>query len=166
MNARRQDGFVLVGVLAALALVALAAVNTAQSLADARRREAEEQLLFVGREYRAAIESYWLGSPGAVKTLPARAEDLLLDPRYPQPRRHLRKLYADPLDPARPLAFVRQGPALLGVYSQAPGRPFRQTGFLAAESAFEGARSYAEWRFTFTPPVRTSPQTPNTKSKP
>lgn len=164
MRGGRQRGFVLVGVLVALALVALGAVHTAQRLADARRREAEEQLLFVGRAYRAAIESYWLSSPGAVKTLPVRPEDLLLDPRFPEPRRHLRQLYADPLDPARPLAFVRQGAALLGVYSQAPGQPFRRTGFLAGESAFEGANRYADWRFTFTAPVRISPQTPSKSS--
>lgn len=148
----RRDGFVLLGVLVSLALITLFAAAAGQRLADRRQRDAEAELLFVGEQYRQAIASYWAVSPGGVHTLPTRVEDLLLDSRFPQPRRHLRRPYADPLAPKQPWGLVRSGVAILGVFSQAAGEPFRQSGFDDAERDFEGARSYAGWRFTFRAP--------------
>ncbi|CAD5373341.1 Type II secretion system protein [Rubrivivax sp. A210] len=143
----RERGMVLMGVLVALALAALLAAQAGQRLADTRQREAEEELLFVGDQYRRAIESYWLQSPGGRRNLPRRVDDLLNDTRFPVPRRHLRKAWADPLEPGRPWGLVRQGEGLVGVYSEAPGTPFRQAGPELGLPGFEGASRYADWRF-------------------
>lgn len=142
-----QQGLVLIGLLVALMLAALAAVNIGQRMVDQRLRERESDLLWVGGQYRRAIESYWRQSPGNVRTLPARLEDLVQDPRFPQARRHLRKLYADPMAPDRPWGLVKQGNALLGVYSQAEGEPMKRANFDDADSAFGNAASYSAWRF-------------------
>ncbi len=150
---RRRHGFVLVGVLIVLALAALAAVQTGQRLADARQRANEAELLFVGEQYRAAIQSYWRQSPGAVRSWPARLEDLVEDHRFPVPRRHLRKLYADPLAPATPWGLVNHGGALIGVYSRAEGTPFRQAGFNSVQLGFDAAQQYADWRFVASLPL-------------
>jgi hypothetical protein len=104
-------------------------------------------LLFVGEQYSQAIESYWRKSPGGIRKLPAQIDDLIEDRRFPQPVRHLRKRFVDPLAPSQEWGLVRQGSALIGVYSQARGEPFRTTGFAADRSAFEGARSYSDWQF-------------------
>ena len=60
-----QRGFVLIGLLVALTLAAIAAVQTGQRLADSRRQAMEVELLFVGEQYRSAILSYWGGAPGS-----------------------------------------------------------------------------------------------------
>jgi type II secretory pathway pseudopilin PulG len=147
----RQSGLVLVGVMVALALAALGASFVGQRLHDSRVRDAEEDLLWVGEQYRLAIESYWRDTPGGLRTLPTNLEDLVRDPRFPQVRRHLRKLYPDPTAPERAWALVRQGNALMGVHSQSEGEPFRKTGFSDKQPGFDVAKTYAEWQFVFKP---------------
>ncbi|MEQ1686936.1 MAG: type II secretion system protein, partial [Burkholderiaceae bacterium] len=152
--------------LIVLALTALAAVQTGQRLADARQRENEEELLFVGEQYRQAIQSYWRQSPGALRAWPARLEDLLEDTRFPQARRHLRKLYADPISPETGWGLVTQGNAVIGVYSQAEGLPFRQAGFSEGQLGFADAQRYAEWRFVAAAPAVGASGPPSGSPKP
>ncbi len=161
---RNRHGFVLIGVLIALGLTALAAVQTGQRLIDSRRRDSEAELLFVGEQYRQAIASYGRATPGGVRRWPTRLEDLLEDRRFPQPRRHLRKLYPDPLSPESPWGLLNQGSAVIGVYSQAPGTPFRQTGFGSGQRGFENAQTYADWRFVADLPLAVA--APGTPPKP
>lgn len=160
---RPSRGFVLIGVLVVLTLAALAAAQVGQRRAEQRQRDAEEELLFVGEQFRAAIEAYWRDSPPRARALPRNLNDLLLDPRFPQPRRHLRRLYADPMEPGREWGLVRQGGAIVGVYSQAGGEPFRKVGFRDTQVGFENALQYADWRFVArlpaTPPALGKPST-------
>jgi len=143
----------LIGVLIVLALAALGAVQTGQRLIDARQRANEEELLFVGEQYREAIQSYWRASPRGVHSWPVQFDDLIEDRRFPETRRHIRKLFADPMSPQTPWGVVRQGNALIGVYSKASGMPFRQTGFSSLQKGFEDAQTYDAWRFVVS--VRT-----------
>jgi type II secretory pathway pseudopilin PulG len=157
---------VLIGVLIVLALTALAAVQTGQRLADARQRENEDELLFVGEQYRQAIQSYWRQSPGAVRTWPARLEDLLEDTRFQEKRRHLRRLYTDPMSPETAWGLVNQGNAVIGVYSQAEGLPFRQAGFSETQLGFADAQRYADWRFVAAVPAAGAPPAGSPKPNP
>lgn len=173
-----QKGMLLIGVLVFLTLAALTAVNTGQRWFDARQRAAEEELLFVGEQYRQAIESYWREAPNTVHQMPTRIEDLLSDNRFPFPKRHLRKAFLDPLAPHQSLAELRDGATLIGVYSQAEGSPFRQAGFEAQHKGFNQARTYADWKFNYVPPavvapargkapgVKTAPGTPGAPGRP
>ena len=109
------------------------------------------RLLDVGDQYRRAIESYWRSSPGTVRSLPTRLEDLVNDMRFPQPRRHLRKLYPDPVQPEVPWALVKRGNQIIGVSSQSDAAPLRRTGFPPGLEAFTGVGQYSGWRFLFIP---------------
>ena len=93
---RHCAGLVLLAVLLLLALVGLAALVGAEVWATSVQREKEEQLLYVGEQYRRAIDSYWRATPGRVKSLPGSLAVLLEDDRFPMPVRHLRRLYRDP----------------------------------------------------------------------
>jgi len=145
--ASTQRGLLLLGVLVALAIVGAMAAVTTQRWAEARRRDAEEELLDVGLQYKQAIESYAARSPAGQRQWPTRLEDLTSDPRFPHIVRHLRRLYPDPLDPERPWGLIRQGNAILGIYSQSSQTPFRTANFEPALRGFEQATSYSEWRF-------------------
>ncbi|MEY2654893.1 MAG: hypothetical protein RLZZ524_1921 [Pseudomonadota bacterium] len=151
-----QRGMLLLGVLVFLAVGSLGLALVSQRWSDARRRDDEQELLRVGLQYRKAIESYYMRSPGQVKQLPGQIEDLLKDPRFPFTVRHLREAYPDPLAPTQEWGLVRRGTALVGVYSQAPGLPFRQdrlTPWLGYEIRANG---YDEWRFTYAPAASSS----------
>jgi type II secretory pathway pseudopilin PulG len=65
--------------LIALLLMAIAMEGALDVWALQRRRQMEEELLFVGEQYRQAIQSYYLVG----RALPASIDDLLEDKRFP-----------------------------------------------------------------------------------
>lgn len=147
----RQRGVVLMGLMVLLALAGLALLQFTESVAGARQREREAQLLWVGMQYQQALESYYRSTPGLVKHLPVSLEELLRDSRFPNPVRHLRKLYPDPLQPDVPWAILKRGNQIIGVYSRSDDAPMRRSGFPAGLESFEGATQYSAWRFLFVP---------------
>ena len=153
-RAARPHGVALLGLVVLLALGGMVAVNYGQSAHDARLRERETQLLWTGQQFRHALESYYLATPGPVKHLPVHLEDLLRDNRFPQPVRHLRRLYTDPVQPDVPWGLLKRGNQIIGVYSQADGTPFKTTDLGPGLEAAQGASSYADWRFMFVPRVQ------------
>lgn len=150
-GAHRVRGIVLLGLLLCLALASLAVALAAEVWATARQREREAELLFVGEQYRRAIESYWRTSPGPVKTLPKSVDDLLADDRFPMPVRHLRKRYPDPITGGE-LRAIQAGGALTGVFSPSRDAPLKTAGFPARYMHFAASASYDDWRFVFQPP--------------
>ncbi|OGU54204.1 MAG: hypothetical protein A2199_01380 [Hydrogenophilales bacterium RIFOXYA1_FULL_63_33] len=166
-----QSGFTYLFVLMLIALIGmgLAAAGTLWHTESQREREAD--LLFIGDQYRQAIRSYYELDP-AQPRLPQSLDDLLEDNRRPNVVRHLRRAYRDPLTGGE-IALIREPDTkgIVGVYSPAPGRPFKIAGFSAKDEAFKGAKSYAKWRFVFSPSSAvavgpTSPQTPNPTQTP
>ncbi len=145
--ARPVRGAVLLGFLVLLAASGWTVARWGQAAADERQREAEAELLWVGQQYRQAIESYYNATPGGVKKLPVKVEDLLEDKRFPTSRRHLRQPYGDPLRPGEPLKLIIRAEQLVGVRSEARGLPFRRTGFPSGLDKFAEAASYTEWEF-------------------
>ena len=90
-------GFTYVGLLVLIAIIGIATAYTAQVNALVQQRANEEELLFVGRQFAAAFRSYYEATPAGQRPYPAKLEDLLKDPRYPGIRRHLRKIFVDPV---------------------------------------------------------------------
>lgn len=151
-SARRHSGLVLFAVLLLLVLASLGALVGAEVWATAVKREREAELLFVGEQYRRAIESYWRASPGDVKTLPTSLDVLLKDDRFPMPVRHLRRLYPDPIDAGSGWGLVKAGNGILGVYSKSEQGPLKRSGFPPHLIGFDSAPTYRQWRFVFQLP--------------
>lgn len=154
-----QAGFTYLFVLMMIALIGmgLAAAGTLWHTESQREREAE--LLFVGNQYRQAIKSYYENEskPESDKTaprLPQSINDLLQDNRRPDIVRHLRRAYRDPFT-GKPLALIlaSDNKSIVGVFSEASGHPFKTGGFVPEFGTFNGADSYADWRFEFVPPA-------------
>lgn len=156
---RRTHGLVLLALLIFIALAMLWVALASEVWATVRQREREEELLFVGEQYRRAIESYWRASPGAAKTLPVSLEVLLVDDRFPMPIHHLRRMYADPITGGE-MALVREGNAITGVRSTSTDTPRKVAGFPPRYQYFGDAASYDQWRFVFLPPRRGQRSTP------
>ena len=150
---RRTCGVALLALLVALALMGVALLSAAETTALTRQRAREQELLFVGDQYRQAIERfYYAAPPGTPRLLPQTPEQLLLDDRYPQPVQHLRRLYLDPFT-GEPLQWVRQGDRLSGVRSAAQTAPLKRTGFAPLYVGFAAAADVSQWVFLFKPPL-------------
>ena len=139
VKAPPRHGVALLGLLVLLALGGMASLRYGEGAAAARQHDQESRLLWVGNQYRRAIESYYFATPGPAKHLPVRLENLLRDDRFPQPVRHLRKLYPDPLAPDTPWGLLKRGSQIVGVYSQAEGTPFRSVDLGPGLESMQGA---------------------------
>jgi type II secretory pathway pseudopilin PulG len=146
-----QQGIVLLGLLIALAISSIGLMAAADVWATSRQREREQELLFVGGQYRKAIERYYFTTPGQTKALPASLEDLLEDKRFPAPVRHLRRLYADPMTDSSEWGTVLIGSKIAGVYSKSDKTLFKQARFDKDNIGFEGKSMAQEWKFVFMP---------------
>jgi len=150
VTVKRQQGFTLLALLFLVAGlgVAMAALGTVWH--TAAQREKERELLFIGNQYRQAIESFWkMPIPvGTVRRLPKNFDELLSDPRFPNTVRHLRRIYRDPMTVAAEWGLVKDPDGgISGVYSIAEGKPFKVAGFPLVYAHFEAAKSYRDWVF-------------------
>jgi type II secretory pathway pseudopilin PulG len=143
----------LLGLLLMLMLMAIAVLAAAQVWSTVRQREQEQELLFVGEQYRQAIRRYYYAAPSAnARAFPPRLENLLVDDRFAVPMHHLRRLYPDPITGSAEWGLIQVGDRITGVHSLSTGVPLKQTGFAPAQSAFENKQSYQDWTFQFLPP--------------
>jgi type II secretory pathway pseudopilin PulG len=143
----REAGFTYIGLMFAIAITGIALAGIGVLWQMEGRREKEKELLFVGEEYRHAIGSYYSKSPGGDAQFPLKLEDLLLDTRFPNPVRHLRRLYREPMMPDGQWELIRQQGRIIGVVSRSQDLPIKIAGFTPDQEGFEGAVSYTEWRF-------------------
>jgi type II secretory pathway pseudopilin PulG len=140
-------GFTYIWLLLAIAFMAVGLVAVAEVATTAIRRDKEAELLFVGDQYARAISLYRASSPGA-QQYPQKLEDLLVDKRFPNIRRHLRRVYPDPITGNADWGLVRgPGGGIVGVYSRSTTHPLKVSNFPKGYEAFANATSYAEWRF-------------------
>ena len=145
-------GFTYMGLLLLIFLLALSASATVTLGAIVQRRAAEEELLRIGNEMRAAIYSYSRMHIGAGNQFPPSLAALLKDPRFPETRRHLRKIYTDPLTGKAEWGLI-QAPdgGIAGVYSKATAKPIKVGNFAAPLEHFSKAESYQDWKFLVQP---------------
>lgn len=140
-------GFTYLGILLAVAFlgIALAAVGTVWT--TTLRREREAQLLFVGDAFRLAIASYYASG----RQLPQELDDLVEDKRTPLPRRHLRRIYLDPMTGRADWQLLRDPDGgIFGVASSSQRAPLKRANFSPEDAQFEKAACYCEWRFEFS----------------
>lgn len=146
----RHCGFTYIGVLILVALAGVALAGAGTLWSTASKRDKEAQLLFVGDEFRRAIGSYYEGSPGA-KQFPQKLEDLLEDRRVPIVRRHLRKIYLDPMTGTHEWGLVKWADRIIGVHTVSEGKPLKTANFRPEDEEFKGAGAYTDWRFVYKP---------------
>lgn len=144
-----QDGFTYLGLLFFIALLGVATAATIQVGSISQRRAAEEELLAIGKEMRNALISYANATPAGQKRTPNSLHDLIRDPRFPLPRRHLRKVYADPITGKAEWGLVelKQGSGILGIYSLSTAQPIKNGNFEPGLEDLNNKSSFQEWKF-------------------
>jgi type II secretory pathway pseudopilin PulG len=145
-------GFAYVLLLIAISVIGVVASASLHLGSQTARRDAEQSLLSIGREFEQALRAYAAVPTNAASAVTARSprtlEELLKDPRTPSTRRYLRQIYADPLTGRDTWGLVKD-PAgfIVGVYSLADGKPIKQTGFEPSQAGFGEVETYAAWVF-------------------
>jgi type II secretory pathway pseudopilin PulG len=162
-NSNSQAGFTYLGLMIIVMIMGAALAATGTFFSHAAQREKERELLFVGHQFRDAIESYYRRSPGA-SVYPKTLDDLVEDKRFPMPQHHLRRIYRDPVGGSTQWGLVEApgGAGIMGVHSVSQDAPIKSGNFDAADASFEGAAKYADWQFVFKPPEppKAAPPTP------
>ncbi|HEY9101013.1 type II secretion system protein [Chitinimonas sp.] len=145
---RPQTGFSYLALLILLATLGFTASASVLLGSIAQRRQAEQELLFVGAAYREALGSYYLAKPPGQRRYPPNLEALLLDTRFPEPRRHLRKLYPDPITGEANWQLLRHPDGgIMAVASRSPITPIKQDLFEPEDASFRGRQHYTDWVF-------------------
>jgi type II secretory pathway pseudopilin PulG len=143
-----QRGFTYLGLLAFIAISGIALTGVSLVWSTATQREHEEELLFVGQQFRAAIARYRERNQARGDRLPRELTDLLQDDSQIPPQRYLRKVFADPMTGKREWGLIRApGGGILGVHSLSTRAPRRKSGFPTGLAEFADARKYTEWKF-------------------
>ena len=152
MVKRWQGGFTYLTALFVVTILGGGVAVIGEVWGTAAKREKETQLLFVGHEYRKAIERFYLSGPQ--RAYPRTLEDLLKDPRRPGTERYLRRLYPDPITGKNEWGLVKAPDGgILGVHSLSSEAPLRKAGFKVRDAGFERAQSYADWKFVHAAPI-------------
>jgi len=149
---RPERGFTYIGVLVLVVLVGIALASAGEVWHTMQQREKEQELLFIGHQFRLALKRYAISTPGKARRAPLHLEELLRDPRYPGIRRYLRKIYLDPLT-GRPEWGLMTGPGgeIYGVHSLSEDEPLKKDHFDLADKHFEGSMKYSNWVFIYSP---------------
>ena len=144
-------GFTYVGLMVLVAVIGVASAATVSVGDLARRRAAEAELLFVGKQYINAFLAYELNTPeGHASRAPSRLEDLLHDPRHPGTKRYLRQLYPDPITGKADWQLVRApGGGVMGIKS-ASCRATIKRSFPEGDWLYlDGQKRYCDWTFAY-----------------
>lgn len=144
---RAHGGFTYLALLFLVAVLGIASATVAESWATLARREKEQQLLFIGNQYREALRRYHDALPDAPHPYPEKLEDLLRDPRFPDTRRYLRQLYPDPLTGQPDWVLIRRAGRIVALHSRVDAAPIKQEGFAPRDEEFRAAASYRQWVF-------------------
>lgn len=144
----RERGFTYITLLILVAVMGVVLATTGQVWSTAIKREKEQELIFVGDQFRNAIAMYYRNSLGQSARYPMSLEDLLKDPRYPDTRRYLRKIHPDPISNSTEWGLIK-GPKgeILGVHSLSQEEPLKKSNFSIADQSFEGKTQYSDWIF-------------------
>jgi type II secretory pathway pseudopilin PulG len=146
MLPRTQFGYTYLTLLFAVAVVGVGLASASSLWHTAQMREKERELLYVGEQYRKAIEEYYKQG----KTYPRELTQLLRDQRVPGVRRYLRKLYRDPITGKSEWGLVKSPDGgIAGVHSLSEEAPFKQAEFSKAQAEFTGKTKYSDWKFAY-----------------
>jgi len=143
-----QAGFTYIGLLVTVVIIGIMLTLVSRVWSVTEQRERETQLLFAGDQIRTAIASYFASG----HQFPLSLQDLLDDKRSPIAKRHLRRLYFDPMTGTTDWMLVPAAEGgIMGVASKSKLTPIKRTGFTQDDASFEANECYCTWQFIYQP---------------
>ena len=146
---RVQRGFTYFGVLLLVVLIGLMLSAAGEVASQQAQREREAELLFIGHQYRDAIERYFQLN----HHYPTHLDDLVSDANGGIVVTHyLRKRYRDPMAPDTDWIVIgATDGGIQGVSSNSSRTPLKRAGFDPVDVDFDKAEKYTDWAFVYDP---------------
>lgn len=146
------QGFTYLGLIILVAIIGLVGAASLKVGALMQRAAAEEELLFIGAAFSDALRSYAAATPPGQPQQPPTLQELLKDPRFPGTRRHLRKIFVDPITGKAEwgVMYVGDKQGVLGVYSLSDAAPLKVGNFDARFLNMENKSKLSDWKFTLS----------------
>lgn len=147
---RRDVGFTYLGLIILVAMLGLVASATLKMGVLLQRNAAEQELLYIGAQFSDALASYAAATPPGQPRQPPSLKELLKDPRFPNARRHLRKLFVDPVTGKATwgIMYLAGETGVTGVYSLSQAKPIKVANFDTRFQSFERKTHLSDWKFT------------------
>jgi type II secretory pathway pseudopilin PulG len=164
---RAQRGFSYLWLLLLIAILGFGLTIASEFLVTAQQRDKERELLAIGHQFRQAIASYYEfqnpavvnsasqattatgANPANRREYPSSLDNLLLDERSLVPKRHLRKIFVDPMSGKSEWGLYKQGGRIVGIFSLSEKEPIKVDGFEANDGSFRQKTKYSEWIFAY-----------------
>lgn len=145
----RQAGFTYLGLIIFVFIIGMVGAATLKIGSLLQRAHAEQELLEIGAQFSTALRTYAEATPRGRPAQPMSLQELLRDSRFPNPRRHLRKIFVDPVSGKAEWGLVRAGDGgrILGVYSLSQAAPLKLANFDKRFPGFENRERISDWKF-------------------
>lgn len=145
----RQAGFTYLGLIIFVFILGMVGAATLKIGSLLQRAHAEQELLEIGAQFSTALRTYAEATPRGRPAQPMSLEELLRDTRFPNPRRHLRKIFVDPVSGKAEWGLVRAGDGgrILGVHSLSQAAPLKLANFDKRFPGFENRERISDWKF-------------------
>ncbi len=153
MRARRPaGGFTYLGLIILVAIIGMVGAASLKLGSLLQRAAAEEELLDIGAAFSDALRSYAAATPPGQPQQPPSLQELLKDPRFPNPRRHLRKIFVDPITGKAEWGIMYLGDkvGVLGVHSLSTAAPLKVANFDPRFLNMENKAQLSDWKFTMS----------------
>lgn len=145
----RQAGFTYLGLIIFVFIIGMVGAATLKIGALLQRAHAEQELLEIGAQFSTALRTYAEATPRGQPAQPRTLQELLRDTRFPNPRRHLRKIFVDPVSGKAEWGLVTagEGGRILGVHSLSQATPLKVGNFDKRFPGFENREHISDWKF-------------------
>jgi type II secretory pathway pseudopilin PulG len=147
-----EKGFTYPAALLLIITVSVSLMVVQKQWSTIVKREKETELLFRAGNIMQAIGSFYQNSSKDSQQYPRSLKVLLKDNRFQGLKRHLRKIYKDPMTKDGEWGIVYDGKGgIKGVFSKSLGEPLKKGNFPEIYKSFEKKKKYSEWKFVYEP---------------
>jgi type II secretory pathway pseudopilin PulG len=149
MAQRPPRGFTYLGLMILITIIGLVGAAGLKMGTLLQRAAAEEELLEIGAQFSEALRSYAAATPQGQLQQPPNLQALLKDTRFPNPRRHLRKIFVDPVTGKAEWGIMYLGDkvGVIGVYSLSTRRPLKIANFDIRFQNMDNRERISDWKF-------------------